>query len=312
MATVPTSPALDGVEHHTLVLEDSLTTTRLHYVTAGATGSPILLVHGWPETWWAFRGAIPLLAASHRVVAVDLRGFGDSTTTAAAAGGGGELEDAADAVVADLHRLVAHLRLGPVHAVCQDISGFAVVRFAARHPGDVRSLTAVETVLPGGYGFEALADVANGGSWHVGFLAAAASPPVPGLRGGSVPETLLAGRERALLDWAYGAMMLRRDAVSEADLREFERAYARGGGDGRWRGEAALYRAALADGGKTRALVEASPLAMPVLAVDGGNAPLTEQAIRQVARGEFAAVRVSGVGHFVAQEDPKAFADVVL
>ena len=37
-----------------------------------------MLVHGFPETWWAFRKLIPLIAASHRVLAVDLRGFGDS------------------------------------------------------------------------------------------------------------------------------------------------------------------------------------------------------------------------------------------
>ena len=42
--------------------------TQLHYVTAGDQGVPVLLVHGFPETWWAFRKLIPLLAARHRVV----------------------------------------------------------------------------------------------------------------------------------------------------------------------------------------------------------------------------------------------------
>jgi hypothetical protein len=60
--------------HH----EVELNGTRLHYVSAGKHGSPVLLVHGFPETWWTFREVIPLLAASHRVFAVDLRGFGDS------------------------------------------------------------------------------------------------------------------------------------------------------------------------------------------------------------------------------------------
>jgi pimeloyl-ACP methyl ester carboxylesterase len=50
----------------------------LHYVTAGEAGPPLLLVHGFPETWWAFHKLIPLLARHHRVFAVDLRGFGDS------------------------------------------------------------------------------------------------------------------------------------------------------------------------------------------------------------------------------------------
>src|SRR5690349_5847724 len=36
--------------------------TTLHYVSAGATGTPLLLVHGFPESWWAFHRAIPLLA----------------------------------------------------------------------------------------------------------------------------------------------------------------------------------------------------------------------------------------------------------
>ena len=71
--------------------------TTLHYVTAGTSGSPALLVHGFPETWWAFRGLIPLLAASHRVFAVDLRGFGDSSSADT------EYDDATSAE--DLHQL---------------------------------------------------------------------------------------------------------------------------------------------------------------------------------------------------------------
>ena len=59
--------------HHTL-----LNGTDLHYVSAGYDGTPVLLVHGFPETWWAFHKLIPLLAAEHRVIAVDLPGFGDS------------------------------------------------------------------------------------------------------------------------------------------------------------------------------------------------------------------------------------------
>ena len=93
-ATIP------GVTHHTFQSGDAV----LHYVTAGAEGSPILLVHGWPETWWAFRSVIPLLAASHRVVAVDLRGFGDSTAS--------EGDYTVEASAEDLHRLIEHVGHG--------------------------------------------------------------------------------------------------------------------------------------------------------------------------------------------------------
>ncbi|GIE77387.1 alpha/beta hydrolase [Actinoplanes philippinensis] len=269
-----------SVTHHTAEING----TSLHYVSAGTTGSPILLVHGWPESWWAFRAVIPRLAADHRVFAVDLRGFGDSSTA------GGD-HDAAT-MAEDLHHLVAHLGVGPVHVTCQDISGGPVFQFAATHPGDVLSFTAVETALPG-YGMELLADVTGGGSWHVGFLAA------PG-----VPELFLAGRERVMLDWAITSMTVARDAVTEADLDEFTRTYARPGG---WRGTEGLYRSALTGGDTIRALAGARPLTVPVLAVDGINAPFTEQTMRRIAT-DVTAVRIPQVGHFVAQEAPVAFA----
>jgi pimeloyl-ACP methyl ester carboxylesterase len=81
MDVTPASPELPGITHH----HAEVNRTRLHYVAAGTSGSPVLLVHGFPETWWAFRKLIPLLAASHRVYAVDLRGFGDSVFRLASA-----------------------------------------------------------------------------------------------------------------------------------------------------------------------------------------------------------------------------------
>ncbi|MFI9588353.1 alpha/beta hydrolase [Streptomyces sp. NPDC052236] len=278
----PVGATIPGVTHYLAEVNG----TRLHYVAAGASGPPILLVHGWPETWWAFRALIPLLAADHRVFAVDLRGFGDSSHDG---------EDFSAATSAeDLHHLIAHLGAGPVHLVGQDISGGVVFRAAAEHPGDVLSLTAIETTLSG-YGLEMIADVNHGGSWHVGFLGA------PG-----IPQLLLSGNERRLLaDWAYPLMNGTEGAVTEADLDEFTRSYA--GPDG-WAGTAGLYQSIFTDGGATKALAEAHPLAVPVLAVDGVNVPFTAQTLRQVTAGEVTAVHIEGVGHFVAQEAPEALA----
>lgn len=50
---------------------------RLHYVEAGA-GEPVVLLHGWPQTWFMWRGVIPALTQHYRVIAVDLRGLGES------------------------------------------------------------------------------------------------------------------------------------------------------------------------------------------------------------------------------------------
>ena len=52
---------------------------RLHFVTAGKGPRTIVLLHGFPQTWWQWHGVIPMLAASgFRVVAPDYRGAGDS------------------------------------------------------------------------------------------------------------------------------------------------------------------------------------------------------------------------------------------
>ncbi|WP_020015174.1 alpha/beta fold hydrolase [Promicromonospora sukumoe] len=294
-----TAPA-PAVTHHAVRLNG----TELHYVSAGTGGSPVLLVHGFPETWWAFHRVIPLLAERHRVFAVDLRGFGDSETIPAASSGttpetGSVTTDGASATAAeDLHRLVEHLDLGPVHLLGQDIAGATVFRLAATHPEDVASLTAVEMGLAG-FGLEGLADVTHGGSWHVGALAA------PG-----VPELLLAGREREFLgDWVFPTMTAVPGAVTDADVTELARTYSRPGG---WRGAAGLYRSMLTEGDELRTLAQASPLTVPVLAVGSSGGPFTAATMRQVTDREVRSVLLDGVGHHVALEAPGALSEAVL
>jgi pimeloyl-ACP methyl ester carboxylesterase len=287
MSTVtPPGATIPGVKHHLVAVNG----TKLHYVSGGGSGSPILLVHGWPETWWAFRKLIPLLARTHRVFALDLRGFGDSSSTDTEYG---------EAVAAeDLRGLVEHIGAGPVHLLCQDISGGTGFRFAATHPDDLASFIAVETTLAG-FGLEALADVNGFGSWHVGFLGAS-----------GIPAMLTPGHERELLaGWAYPLMTATHDAVTNDDMNEFVRTYAR---PNAWRGTEGLYQALFSDNGATKALAEAHPIAVPVLAIDGASYPFTENTFRQVAAGEITAAHIQDVGHLVAQEAPEQLAAEIL
>lgn len=283
-APLTISSAVAPVTHHTLALDD----IALHYVSAGASGAPILLVHGFPETWWAFHRVIPLLAAEHRVFAIDLPGFGDSTPA--------EQDSAAVAKV--LRTLIERLGHGPVHVVAQDIAGGAVFRLVATHPELIASLTAIEMGLAG-FGLEALADVTRGGAWHIGVLTA------PG-----IPELLLAGRERAFLgDVMLRGMSVDPDAITDADLDELARTYAR---PGAWRGATGLYRSMLAEGGELRALAEASPISVPLLAVGAGGGPFTAETMKQASEGDVTAVRLDGVGHYAALEAPERLADAIL
>ena len=286
MTTAPPSLTVPEITHHRAHVNG----TTLHYAAAGTTGSPVLLVHGFPETWRAFRKLIPLLAASHRVFAVDLRGFGDSDTAP------GDYDSKAAAE--DLHQLIAHLGAGPVHLTGQDISGGTVFRLAATRPGDIRSFTAIEMGLAG-FGLEGFADVTHGGSWHIGVLAA------PG-----IAEMLFTGRERELLGtWAFPSMTAVPGSITADDIDEFARTYARPGG---WRGAAGLYRSMLSEGEEIRSLASSRPLTMPVLAVGAGGGPFTAATVEQVTAGPVESVQLDGVGHYAALEAPEALSAAVL
>src|SRR5688500_10272263 len=55
------------------------TGVRIHYVESGdARGTPVVFVHGWPDSWFSFSRVLPLLPVTLRLIALDQRGFGES------------------------------------------------------------------------------------------------------------------------------------------------------------------------------------------------------------------------------------------
>jgi pimeloyl-ACP methyl ester carboxylesterase len=61
------------IKHHTIRAND----IRQNYIAAGE-GAPVVLLHGFPETSYAWRHQIPELAKKYRVIAPDLRGYGET------------------------------------------------------------------------------------------------------------------------------------------------------------------------------------------------------------------------------------------
>jgi pimeloyl-ACP methyl ester carboxylesterase len=113
---------------------------RLHAVTGG-DGPPLLLVHGWPQTWYAWRMLMPALARDFSVVAVDQRGIGLSDKP----------QDGYDTatLASDLVKLMDALGHPRFALYGTDVGMPIAYALAADHPDRVERLVVSEAPLPG-------------------------------------------------------------------------------------------------------------------------------------------------------------------
>ena len=117
----PPMPGVPGVTHHFVQVHG----VRLHVAEAGQ-GDPVILLHGFPEHWYAWRRIIPQLSADHRLICVDLRGFGWSD----APPGGYDT----DSRVGDVLALMDELRLRRVGLIGHEWGAWAGFMLCLRAP----------------------------------------------------------------------------------------------------------------------------------------------------------------------------------
>jgi pimeloyl-ACP methyl ester carboxylesterase len=113
---------------------------RFHVVEAGR-GPIVILLHGFPQTWWSWRHQLaPLAEAGYRAIAMDLRGYGDSDKTPR---GYDPMT-----LAADVAATVKSLGARDAVVVGQGWGGYVAWTVAARHPGVVRGLCPVSAPHP--------------------------------------------------------------------------------------------------------------------------------------------------------------------
>ena len=112
---------------------------RLHYRSAGS-GEPVLLVHGWPASSHLWRDVIPPIARTHRVVAIDLPGFGRSDKPL-------DLRYEYDDYDRILDAFLDALELPAVNLVVHDLGGPVGLLWAVRHPHRVLRLAMCNTLV---------------------------------------------------------------------------------------------------------------------------------------------------------------------
>jgi len=257
---------------------------RQHAVIGGE-GPPLLLVHGWPENWYAWRLLMPALARDFEVVAVDQRGIGltdkpqDGYDTGTLAG---------DLVA--LMEALGHQRFAVVGHDTGLIIGYAL---AADHPDRVERVALAEVPGPPG-AIPApplfVPEPINNKLWHIPFNRV----------NDTLTEQLVRGREDVFFGYEFaiqGGKPLPDDALryyfsvfSDPDVL---------------RGSFGFYRAwdatlAQNEQRKTRRLT------MPVLAI-GGAASWGEAVgnAMQLLADDVQSLVITGAGHWVAEQAPE-------
>lgn len=275
------------IEHHTA----SVRGQSVHYARAGA-GDPVVLLHGWPQTWAAWSEVIPALAQRHTVVAPDLRGLGATSKA--------ESGYDTDNVAEDVRALVQHLGLGPVRLVGHDWGGATAYAYAAQHRDEVVQLAILEMVLPGfGLMEQAMVPQPHGGFlWHMGFQA------VP-----DVPEALIAGREHAYLNAIFQAYAYDPEAVRPDRMAPYVTAMQQVGA---LRAGLGYYRDFFTSAEQNREHAKRK-LTVPVLAL-GGEACLgaMTRACLEMAADDVSGGVIERCGHWVGEERPQYVVDALL
>jgi pimeloyl-ACP methyl ester carboxylesterase len=253
------------------------------HVVVGGNGPPLLLLHGWPQTWYAWRLVMPALARDFEVIAPDQRGTGLSGKPPE----GYDTGTIGNDVVA-LMETLGHQRFAMVGHDTGMWIGYAL---ASDHPDRLTRLAVAETPLPGVSPSPPLFANAhlNDALWHFAFNRLA-----------EVNEQLVTGREQVYFGWQFATKAARQ--LPDDVVRHYVDALSSGP-------EAlhacfAIYRAldtTIAQNQQRKG----RRLSLPILALGGAHS-LGEQvgATMKLAADNVQTVVIPGCAHWVAEESP--------
>ena len=261
---------------------------RLHYVVGGKEDAAVVvLLAGFPESWFAWRKVMPLLSTSFRVLAIDMPGQGDSDRPAS----GYDTTTIASIV----HLLLEQLEISRYFLAGHDVGAWVAFTYAALFGEEIKRLALLDAGIPGVTLPEALPTEPERAwrTWHFAFHSIV-----------DLPEILISGRERQYLDWFLRRKTANPETFSEADIDEYSRVFNKDGG---LRAGLAFYRAAYLSAQQNRELCAQGKIKPPVLALGSDQGSIADMAgpLRAFA-DDVTGVTLRFCGHFLPEEQPEA------
>jgi haloacetate dehalogenase len=269
-----------AVQHHTAYVNG----LKMHYVEAGS-GSPVILLHGFPETWFAWRHQIPALAAKYRVIAPDLRGYGETSKPA----GGYDKRTMAR----DIYELMQLLGIPKAPIVGHDRGARLATRFAKDYPQVIDRLVVMDNI-PTRIIYERMnAEIARG-HWFFIFN------NVPDL-----PEALITGREEIWLRFIFSSWCYNPELFTPEEITVYAEAYSK---PGALRGAFNDYRAGREDVAQDQAdqdkLIECPTLALWGEDFESGGKMWNFREIWSEMAKNVSFVSIPQCGHLPHEEKP--------
>ena len=247
---------------------------KLHYVIGGH-GTPLMLVHGFPQNWYMWNRLLPELSKHFTVIAPDLRGVGESDKPQ----GGYDKKNMA----IDLHELVKKLGFKKIDLAGHDVGMMVVYAYAAQFPNEVNKLALLDALLAG---IEPVWSEVKAQAWWFGFF----SQP----HSGEVAE----GRMNLILQDFFPMISFVQNSFTPQEKAEFARAYSvKGAATASF-----LWFGTFEQDIKDNQEFRTNMLPMPVLAMGSDHfAPFLADHIRLVASNVKECL-ITESGHWIVQE----------